>query len=229
MNSSFMAREAKSASTPVLLADSVSFGFESGHRVLSDISFDLARGEAVALLGENGAGKSTLLNLCLGYLAPTAGSIRVLNEDPAKATAVMRASTAYVPETARLYPTMSGLELIRFFGQLTGRRPTDKERNEALERVGFPLNALRRASSTYSKGMRQKIVLALGLLKGARVFFLDEPTSGLDPQSQRELASAVQRLASVGSAVLFTTHDNSLAAAAATRSLRIEAGCVVGG
>ena len=208
--------------------DELSFAFTSDSTVLSGVSFEVQCGEAVALLGENGAGKSTLLHLCLGYLAPTSGRLRVLGEDPAAASNALRAAVAYVPETARLYPTMSGLQLIGFFGQLIGKRPTAEEREEALSSVGFPVAALERPTATYSKGMRQKIVLALGLLKRARLFLLDEPTSGLDPQSRRDLAAAIQTLAGDGAGVLFTTHDNGLADVAASRCLSLEAGRLVG-
>ncbi len=204
--------------------EALSFGFTGEKGVLADVNFEVRGGEAVALLGENGAGKSTLLHLCLGYLSPTSGRLRVLGEDPAVASNALRAAVAYVPETARLYPTMSGRQLIGFFGQLTGKRPTAKEREKALSTVGFPIAALERPTANYSKGMRQKIVLALGLLKRARLFLLDEPTSGLDPQSRRDLATAIRALTDNGAGVLFTTHDNGLASVAASRCLSLEAG-----
>lgn len=208
-------------------ASRLSFTFAHGASVLSEVSLEVKTGEAVALLGENGAGKTTLLYLCLGYLAPTSGRIRVLGEDPGEASNAMRAAVAFVPETARLYPTMSGNQLITFFGKLTGASPSATERAEALASVGFPVAALDSPTATYSKGMRQKIVLALGLLKRADLFLLDEPTSGLDPQSRRDLAVAIQSLADGGASVLFTTHNDELAAAAATRSLVLDGGHLV--
>jgi ABC-type multidrug transport system ATPase subunit len=211
-------------SPAAILGDALSFGFAGSARVLDEVSFEVRSGEAVALLGDNGAGKSTLLHLCLGYLSPAAGRLRVLGEDPSAATDALRAAVAYVPETARLYPTMSGRQLIDFFGKLTGQRPSDDERDRALIRVGFPLAALDRATATYSKGMRQKIVLGLGLLKRARLFLLDEPTTGLDPQSRHDLATALRTLSAGGAGVFFTTHDNELTAAAATRCLRLAGG-----
>lgn len=202
----------------------LSFRFPDGFEVLSEIDFQVELGEAVALFGSNGAGKSTLLNLCLGYLYPTSGTIEVLGEDPAGSPNPRRACVAYVPETVRLYPTMSGEQLITFFGDLDGQRASRRHRDEALEQVGFPLAALGRPTATYSKGMRQKIVLALGLLKAARVFLLDEPTSGLDPQTRQDLAEAIRDLATAGVGVLFTTHDDGLARAAASRALHLAGG-----
>lgn len=214
--------------TALIHGSRLSFAFFDGASVLSEVSFEVNAGEAVALLGENGAGKTTLLYLCLGHLAPISGRIRVLGEDPGEASTAMRAAVAYVPETARLYPTMSGDQLITFFGKLTGASPSAAERAEALAGVGFPVAALDRPTATYSKGMLQKIVLALGLLKRAHLFLLDEPTSGLDPQSRRDLAVAIRSLADGGAGVLFTTHDDELAAAAATRSLVLDGGRLEG-
>jgi ABC-2 type transport system ATP-binding protein len=212
--------------TPIA-CDGLGFAFPDETAVLEGVSFEVKPREAVALLGENGAGKSTLLHLCLGYLAPTAGRLRVLGEDPVAASNRLRAAVAYVPETARLYPSMTGLQVIDFFGRLAGARATATDRDGALSSVGFPFAALERPTATYSKGMRQKIVLALGLLKRARLFLLDEPTSGLDPQSRRDLAVAVEALAGGGAAVLFTTHDNDLVEAASTRSLSLEDGSLL--
>lgn len=213
-----------SAPASLLRFASVSFAFEGEAPLLRAVDLALEPGESLALLGENGTGKSTLLNLCLGYLRPTSGTLDVLGEEPRLAGAGSRSKLAYVPEIARLYPTMTGGAIIAFFSRLVGVEPSPERCGEALVKVGFPLAALGRPTATYSKGMRQKLVLALGLLKGACLFLLDEPTSGLDPQSRRDLAAAIRQLAAEGAGVLFTTHDTELVAAAATRCAVLDAG-----
>ena len=215
-------------SSPVAIAlEDVSFAFAPSQPVLRGVSFDVRWGETVALLGENGAGKTTLLSLCLGFLPPTAGHLRVLGENPWLASRSLRSQTAYVPEVARIYPHLTGAEVIAFFGSLTGRSSADEQSSAFLSDVRFPLEALARPTGSYSKGMRQKLTLALGLMKGARVFILDEPTSGLDPTARRDLAAALLRLSSEGCALLVATHDLDSAREANARVLTLEAGRVV--
>jgi ABC-2 type transport system ATP-binding protein len=203
----------------------VAFEFVVGQPVLRSVSFRVHRGETVALLGENGAGKTTLLSLCLGFLRPTAGSVQVEGENPWLASRALRSQTAYVPEVARIYPHLTGAEVIKFFSSLSGRPPSEERLSAFLADVRFPVEALGRATGSYSKGMRQKLALALGFLKGAGVFILDEPTSGLDPTSRRDLAAALLRLSDDGCALLIATHDLELATEARARVLTLEGGC----
>lgn len=217
------------SSSAAIALDQVDFEFALGQHVLREVSLRVQWGEVVALLGENGAGKTTLLSLCLGFLRPTAGSVRVVGEDPWLASRALRSQTAYVPEVARIYPHLTGVEVINFFGCLTGRSPAEEKFRGFLADVRFPLEALARPTGSYSKGMRQKLTLALGLLKGARVFFLDEPTSGLDPTARRDLAAALLRLSADGCALLVATHDLESAREAGGRLLTLEGGLAISG
>ncbi len=112
-----------------------------------------------------------------------------------------------MPEVSRLYGHLDAFENIKFFERLNGTTPSDATVTEALASLSFPKEASRRPLSTYSKGMRQKVVIAMGLVKRADVFLLDEPTSGLDPLSARQLRGAIDTLRARGAAILIASHD----------------------
>jgi ABC-2 type transport system ATP-binding protein len=172
-------------------------------------ALDLAvgKGEVYALLGANGAGKSTTLNLLLGFLRADSGSVRVDGIDPASAPAEARARIAYLPEQVALYPTLSGAENLGYFAALAGHRLAPTDLTELLNRAGLPLEAHERALAGYSKGMRQKVGIAIALAKRASVLLLDEPLSGLDPVAANEVTQLLRQVADSGVAVLLATHD----------------------
>lgn len=178
------------------------------HEALSGLDLSIEPGDVYCLLGGNGAGKSTTIGLFLGFLVPDGGEARVagtvVHEDPGSA----RKRLAYIPEQVNLYPALSGVENLSFFTELAGRGrlPTD-ELLAHLTGAGLPEEAAHRPVSSYSKGMRQKVGIAMALAKEADVFLLDEPTSGLDPQASNEFASMLRDLSSRGAAVLMATHD----------------------
>lgn len=163
--------------------------------VLQDLSLKVDRGRILGLLGGNGAGKTTTLNLILGFLQPDSGSIRVTGE------------TAYIPENVALYPELSGLENLRAFAALAGRDLSTQEGENLLARVKLPAEAMSRRLASYSKGMRQRVAIAIALARQAQVFLLDEPTTGLDPAAVQDLATLLRQLAQDGAAILLTTHD----------------------
>jgi len=175
---------------------------------LESLTLSVEAGEVVCLLGANGAGKSTTLNLFLGFLQASSGEALVdgirVQSDPAAA----RAKLGYLPEVVQFYPQLTGLETLRFFAELTGRAGTSSQAlRETLAQAGLAEDAHCRVVATYSKGMRQKLGLAIALGKQARGFLLDEPLSGLDPHAANELITVVRQLANQGAAVLAVTHD----------------------
>ena len=174
---------------------------------LRGVSLEVARGEIVALLGANGAGKSTTLSVLLGFEAPTRGRARVLGLDCQADAPAVRGRTAYVPEQVALYPNLSALETLRYLLEVARQPASDEALEAALARVTFPLGEARRPVGTYSKGMRQKVALALALARPCEVLLLDEPTSGLDPAASNELSAVVRELARGGTTVLMATHD----------------------
>ncbi|MEO0743452.1 MAG: ABC transporter ATP-binding protein [Bacteroidota bacterium] len=172
-------------------------------------SLDLAihAGEVYALLGPNGAGKTTTINLFLGFLAPDSGSALVDGLDVQAEPLETKRRLAYLPEQVALYPALSGRENLKYFAALAGHDLDDGALAGFLDRAGLQREAHGRRAGTYSKGMRQKVGVALALAKGAQALLLDEPTSGLDPSASVEFSDLVQRLADNGAAVLMATHD----------------------
>jgi ABC-type multidrug transport system ATPase subunit len=168
------------------------------------ISVEVAPGEVLGFLGPNGAGKSTTIKMLTGQLTPRSGSIEVLGMAmPGERTAIQR-RIGVCFEEKNLYLAMTGVENLRFFARLFSL--TDVDPHALLERVGLAERAKDRVSE-YSKGMRQRLMMARALVNAPDVLFLDEPTDGLDPVSARRIRELIRQEAARGAAVLLTTHD----------------------
>ncbi len=159
-------------------------------------------GEIFCLLGSNGAGKTTTIKLFLGFIEPTSGQALLDGRPPGSSQRV-----AYIPENLSLYPNLSGMENLRFFSRLAGRQLSKVALEEHLLTAGLQPEFMHRRAETYSKGMRQKVGIAIALSQQARALLLDEPTSGLDPRAAYEFGQALHRLRAGGTSVLMTTHD----------------------
>ena len=164
-------------------------------------------GEIYCLLGANGAGKTTTINLLLGFVAPSGGSAHVCGIDVAADPIAARHKLAYIPETVMLYGALSGLENLEYFSRLSGHRHNEADLSDFLGRAGLAGDAHRRPLKGYSKGMRQKVGVAIALAKRAEALLLDEPTSGLDPKASNEFSQLILALARDGAAILMATHD----------------------
>jgi len=191
---------------PVLFLTGVRKRF--GDKVALDgIDLSIAPGEVFALLGPNGAGKTTTINLILGFLGADEGKVEVAGVDAGADPITARRHVAYIPEQVALYPTMSGIENLRYFTTLAGLT-LDRARCAALlDDAGLAAEAQQRKAGSYSKGMRQKVGIAIAAARNARLLLLDEPTSGLDPAASAEFARMVRNAAAQGTAVLMATHD----------------------
>jgi ABC-2 type transport system ATP-binding protein len=191
----------------MLKADKLSKRYGS-RLALDHLDLSVGAGEIHCLLGANGAGKSTTIHLFLGFLEPTSGAAYVNGREVAGNLAAVRADLAYVPEQVNLYPMLTGLENLAYFSRLAGHAVgRTAELRDLFGQVGLDRNAADLRVAQYSKGMRQKVGLAIALTKGARALLLDEPLSGLDPQAANEFCVLLRRLADGGSAVLMATHD----------------------
>jgi Cu-processing system ATP-binding protein len=168
-----------------------------------DVSFDLAPGEITALVGHNGAGKTTLLKLMLGLAHPTAGTIRVLGDNPAAGEFAARSKVGYLPENVSFNAALTGREILSFYARLKGE-PVAKALR-LLDRVGLGSASARRVA-TYSKGMRQRLGLAQALIGEPQVLLLDEPTTGLDPALRLSFYEIVQALRDRGATVVLSSH-----------------------
>ncbi|MBB2963388.1 ABC transporter ATP-binding protein [Methylobacterium sp. R2-1] len=194
------------ADDPVLAIRATIKRFEA-RTALDGLDLTLQAGEVFALLGPNGAGKTTTINLILGFLKPDAGSVRVCGIEAGADPVGARSHVAYIPEQVALYPDLSGLQNLRYFATLAGLvLPADASRR-LLTEAGLPNEAHGRPAASYSKGMRQKVGIAVALARRARLLLLDEPTSGLDPSAAADFSVTVRRAAERGTAVLMATHD----------------------
>ena len=173
-----------------------------------EVSFTIEPGELFGLLGPNGAGKTTTIKMLITLLIPTAGSARVLGLDVVKDAREVRKRIGYVFGGERgVYERLSGYDNLRYFAELYGVPPKlQKPRiEEMLELVGLKGREHERAEG-YSRGMKQRLHVARGLLHDPEVLFLDEPTIGLDPVGARELRSTIASLTAAGKTILLTTH-----------------------
>ncbi len=189
-----------------------------GERLALDaLDLKIAPGEVYCLVGANGAGKTTTISLFLNFISPTSGTARVNDICIAEQPALAKRHLAYIPETVSLYGQLSGLENLDYFSTLAGHRLPNDDKLALLKRAGLRKEDAIRRASQYSKGMRQKIGIAIALAKNASAILMDEPTSGLDPQAANELSQLVQQLGDQQTTVLMATHDLYRAKKIATR------------
>jgi len=188
---------------PAIRVKEVSFSYGDIHAV-QGVSFDVAPGEIVGFLGPNGAGKSTTIKMLTGQLTPKSGQAQVLGVDVTTDDPAMQAQIGVCFEEKNLYDTMSAVENLRFFASLFGIKDLDVE--GLLRRVGLADRGEDRVSK-FSKGMRQRLMMARTLVNTPKVLFLDEPTDGLDPVSSQAIRTLIKQEADRGAAVLLTTHD----------------------
>jgi len=172
------------------------------------VTFSVARGELYGLLGPNGAGKTTTIKMLTTLLLPTGGTARVLGHDVVTAPARVRASVGYVFGGDRgLYERLTAMDNLGYFAELYGVEARQQRRRiaEVLDLVSLADRAHDRVEG-YSRGMRQRLHIARGLLHDPPLVFLDEPTIGVDPVAARELRATVAALVETGRTVLLTTH-----------------------
>ena len=172
------------------------------------VSFEIAEGELFGLLGPNGAGKTTTIKMLITLLLPTSGKARVLGHDVVEDPQWVRERIGYVFGGDRgLYERLSALDNLRYFAELYGVEPKRQRAriDELLELVGLEGRERERVEG-YSRGMRQRLHIARGLLHDPPVIFLDEPTIGVDPVGARELRATIGNLKAAGKTVLLTTH-----------------------
>ncbi len=194
----------------------------SSHTAVNRVSFSLAPGERVALLGHNGAGKTTLFKMILGFLNRDAGEISVLDHQPGSSDA--RSGTAYLPESVAFPTALTGREVLSYYARLKGEKP--KSVMHLLDRVGLA-DAAKRRVGTYSKGMRQRLGLAQALIGHPRLVLLDEPTTGLDPISRQNIYELIGEIADQGATVLLSSHALTELEARTDRILILSKGILV--
>jgi ABC-2 type transport system ATP-binding protein len=182
--------------------------YEDGLLALDQVSFDIHPGEVFCLLGANGAGKTTAINLFLDFIPPTGGEARInginCHQNPLEA----KKYVAYVSENVMLYGNFTARQNLDFFAKLGGKRHlSKKDYYRVMADVGLEEKAYEQRVKEFSKGMRQKLGIAIAMIKDAPAILLDEPTSGLDPKAGAEFLELLKRLKAQGKAILMSTHD----------------------
>lgn len=182
--------------------------YEDGLLALDSLNLTVQPGQLFCLLGANGAGKTTTINLFLNFIEPTNGLALISGIDVTKEPIRAKKHAAYLSENVMLYGAFTARQNMDFFSQLATGRKLEKDKCDAiLNRVGLQEEAFEQRVRLFSKGMRQKLGLAITLVKDAPAILLDEPTSGLDPKSAAELMMLLCGLCREGKAIFMSTHD----------------------
>ena len=176
-------------------------------KAVDNLSLEIKEGEIYGLLGSNGAGKSTTLNILLGFLTPDSGTALINGVDTTDNSDEARKQIGYIPENVSLYPYLTGVENLDYFCKLNDKNHSPEKLEEFLDKCGLDSEFHNMRTETYSKGMRQKVGIAIALAKEASVYLLDEPASGLDPLASNELSALLRKLASNGAGILMASHD----------------------
>ncbi len=174
---------------------------------LNGLDLSVNEGDIFCLLGANGAGKSTTINLFLNFIEPTDGQASINAMDVTLHDRETKQLLSYIPENLMLYPHLTGLENLDFFCGLGGKSHTQDQLESLLRESGLQADFIHRRVSSYSKGMRQKVGIALACAREASVLLLDEPTSGLDPKASNEFSELLLTMKKRGVATLMATHD----------------------
>lgn len=191
----------------MLQAKKLSKAYNDNHYALKELDLMVDKGEIFCMLGANGAGKSTTVNIFMGFLEPTSGEVFIDEKPVTMEGNTTRRIVAYIPENVKLYPELSGIENLDFFSNISGKSYNKEELKTFLQKAGLQKSAFHQKVEGYSKGMRQKVGIALAVAKRAKVLFLDEPTSGLDPYAANEFSEILKELAKDGVTIFMVTHD----------------------
>ncbi|TDH18399.1 ABC transporter ATP-binding protein [Segetibacter sp. 3557_3] len=177
------------------------------HTALDALNLTINKGEIFCLLGQNGAGKTTTINLFLGFTSATSGSAKINGIEVRPNDIATKKFIAYIPEVVMLYGNLTGVENLDFFSRLAGFTYPPDQLSDLLTRAGLQHEAHPTKVGTYSKGMRQKVGIAIALAKNADAILMDEPTSGLDPKATAEFTTICKNMAAEGKAIFMATHD----------------------
>ncbi len=180
----------------------------NGFAAVDDVSFTVESGELFGLLGPNGAGKTTIIRMFTGVLKPTGGTARIgkydIQRNPLEAKQLM----GIVPEMANAYVDLSALKNLLLIGELYGIRKKERgEKAEYLLKLFGLYEKKRQKVKTFSKGMEQRLIVAMGLMNDPKLLFLDEPTSGLDVESVILVRELIREFNNNGTTIILTTHN----------------------
>ncbi|MTI47501.1 MAG: ABC transporter ATP-binding protein [Firmicutes bacterium] len=177
------------------------------HIVLNGISLDVKKGSVFGFLGHNGAGKSTTMNILTGLISYDSGIVRINGKDMKSNKNEIMKNVGYLPETPKFYPYMNAYEYLSFIGNLSGysKKEIRNRSKELLKQVKLE-SAEKRRIGGYSRGMKQRLGLAVAIFNKPEILFLDEPSSALDPEGRREIIEIIQNLKKQDITVFLSTH-----------------------
>ena len=192
----------------MLRANLLSKRYEDDYLALDNLNLEIKPGQIYFLLGANGAGKTTTINLFLNFLTPTMGKATINDIDVAKNPLEAKKHVSFLSENVMLYGNFTARQNLEFFAKIGGKtKMTKADYYALLRKVGLQDEAIEKKLKTFSKGMRQKVGLAIALAKDADNILLDEPSSGLDPKAASELVALLKEQKQAGKAILMCTHD----------------------
>ena len=177
------------------------------NKALDKLNLTVSQGEIYCLLGANGAGKTTTINLLLGFIQPTSGICLIDNMNVHQKSQETKKKLAYIPENLMLYSSLTAIENLDYFSGISKKEFSNSDLKTFLLDAGLQEEVFNKRISTFSKGMRQKVGIAIALAKDVKALLLDEPTSGLDPKASNEFGLLLQKLSKKGVATLMATHD----------------------
>lgn len=192
----------------MLEAKNLTMKYEDGLLALDHLNFKVEPGEIFCMFGANGAGKTTTINLFLNFIQPTEGTALIEGIDITKEPLKSKDYVSFVSENVMLYDNFSAFQNISYFSKLAGKRNLTKDDYaQVFKRVGLQEEAFNMRTNKFSKGMRQKLGIAIAIVKDAPNIILDEPTSGLDPRSGQEFLELLLELRDKGNSIFMSSHD----------------------
>ena len=182
--------------------------YEDGLLALDHLNLKIESGEIFCMFGANGAGKTTAINLFLNFIPPTEGTALIEGVDVVKEPLKSKEYVSFVSENVMLYGNFTAYQNLDYFSKLAGKRNLTKaDYAQVMKRVGLQEEAFNMRTKNFSKGMRQKLGIAVAILKDAPNLILDEPTSGLDPRSGQEFLELILELKDKGKTIFISSHD----------------------
>jgi len=182
--------------------------YEDGVMALDHLNLKVESNEIFCMFGANGAGKTTAINLFLNFIPPSEGTVFIEGIDMTQEPLKAKDFVSFVSENVTLYGNFSAFQNINYFSKLAGKRNlTRDDYSEVMKRVGLQEEAFNMRTKNFSKGMRQKLGIAIAIIKDAPNIILDEPTSGLDPKSGQEFLILLSELRDQGKSIFMSTHD----------------------
>lgn len=213
---------------PIITIRDLKKSYTGKELVLRGINLDIFPGQIIGYIGPNGAGKTTTVKILIGMLPEFAGQVEVFGYDMAKEPLEVKKRIGYVPETAALYDTLTPMEYLLFIGQIYGitRSEAVKRAEKMLQMFGLT-DQTKIRMNTFSKGMKQKVLICAGLIHDPDILFLDEPLAGLDANTSMVIKEILAQLAEKGKTIFYCSHVMDVVERICDRIIIIDKGNII--